>query len=225
MAVIWSNVPRAPGNLTIHAANSQIAGLETMLNSVAGRINRLLEGVNAGLATLESELTVKLVPEIDLGRIGNAFAGAASQAGKAAKDAFAAAFKAETFKVADLGLPAFANAPRLHNNGMAELHADEMLASLQAMTAGSVSWRSKADRTLVSRISTCQTRQPWPPDCAIHECYYLAHNNPMPDYERTRQARPTMPLLPQEQHCVTQHDQDLLRQQHWVSRFRSVSRL
>ena len=52
------------------------------------------------------------MPEIDLGRIDNAFAGAASQAGKAAQDAFAAAFKTDTFKVPDLGLSGFAKNAR-----------------------------------------------------------------------------------------------------------------
>ncbi|MEO1610255.1 MAG: hypothetical protein AAFR90_13165 [Pseudomonadota bacterium] len=56
--------------------------------------------------------TIKLVPEIDLGRIDNAFAGAASQAGKVAQDAFAAAFKTDTFKVPDLGFSGFAKNAR-----------------------------------------------------------------------------------------------------------------
>ena len=112
MVVIWSNLPRAIGDLTIQAANALISGLEAILNGALASINRLLEGINTGLSALGIERTLKLVPEIDLGRIDNAFAGAASQAGKAAQDAFAAAFKTDTFKVPDLGFSGFAKNAR-----------------------------------------------------------------------------------------------------------------
>ncbi|MEQ8639389.1 MAG: phage tail tape measure C-terminal domain-containing protein [Alphaproteobacteria bacterium] len=112
MVVIWSNLPRAIGDLTIQAANALIAGLESMLNGAVDGINALLEGVNAGLAAIGIEQAIELVPDVDLGRIENEFAGAASRAGNAARDAFAAAFKTNTFATPDFGLSAFAEDAR-----------------------------------------------------------------------------------------------------------------
>lgn len=112
MVVIWGNLPRAIGDLTIQAANALIAGLESMLNGAVDGINALLEGVNAGLAAIGIERAIELVPDVDLGRIENEFAGAASQAGNAARDAFAAAFQTDTFAAPDFGLSAFAEDAR-----------------------------------------------------------------------------------------------------------------
>lgn len=112
MVVIWGNLPRAIGDLTIQAANALIAGLESMLNGAVDGINSLLEGVNAGLAAIGIERAIELVPDVDLGRIENEFAGAASQAGNAARDAFAAAFETDTFATPDFGLSAFAEDAR-----------------------------------------------------------------------------------------------------------------
>ncbi len=112
MVVIWSNLPRAIGDLTIQAANLAVAGLESMLNGAVDGINSLLEAVNAGLAAIGIERAIELVPDVDLGRIENEFAGAASQAGNAARDAFAAAFETDTFAAPDFGLLAFAEDAR-----------------------------------------------------------------------------------------------------------------
>lgn len=112
MVVIWSNLPRAIGDLTIQAANALIAGLESMLNGAVDGINSLLDGVNAGLAAIGIERAIELVPDVDLGRIENEFAGAASRAGNAARDAFAAAFETDTFATPDFGLAAFAEDAR-----------------------------------------------------------------------------------------------------------------
>jgi len=112
MVVIWSNLPRAIGDLTIQAANLAVAGLEAMLNGAVDGINALLEGVNAGLAAIGIERAIELVPDVDLGRIENEFAGTASQAGNAARDAFAAAFQTDTFAAPDFGLSAFAEDAR-----------------------------------------------------------------------------------------------------------------
>jgi hypothetical protein len=108
MVVIWGDLPRTIGDLTVQAANALIAGLEAMLNGAVGGLNRLLEGVNAGLAAIGLERTITLVPEIDLGRVENELAGAADSAGVAARDAFAAAFATNTFQAPDLGFTAFA---------------------------------------------------------------------------------------------------------------------
>ena len=112
MVVIWSNLPRAIGDLTIQAANALIAGLESMLNGAVDGINGLLEGVNAGLSAIGIERAIELVPDVDLGRIENEFAGAASRAGNAARDAFAAAFETDTFAAPDFGLSTFAGDAR-----------------------------------------------------------------------------------------------------------------
>lgn len=112
MVVIWSNLPRVIGDLTIQAANLAVAGLESMLNGAVDGINALLKGVNAGLAAIGIERTIELVPDVDLGRIENEFAGAASRAGNAARDAFAAAFETDTFATPDFGLTAFAENAR-----------------------------------------------------------------------------------------------------------------
>ena len=112
MVAIWSRLPAAIGDFAIRAANALIAGLESMLNGAVDGINALLEGVNAGLAAIGIERAIELVPDVDLGRIENEFAGAASRAGNAARDAFAAAFETDTFATPDFGLSAFAEDAR-----------------------------------------------------------------------------------------------------------------
>ena len=125
MVVVWGNLPRTIGDLTIQAANALIAGLEAMLNGAVGGLNRLLEGVNAGLAAIGLERTITLVPEIDLGRVENQLAGAAGRAGATARDAFAAAFATDTFQAPDLGFTGFAEDARV-----AAEHARETAAAL-----------------------------------------------------------------------------------------------
>ncbi|MGY6570121.1 MAG: phage tail tape measure C-terminal domain-containing protein [Salinarimonas sp.] len=117
MVAIWSALPSAIGDFTIRAANALISGVEAMLNGAARGINSFLDGVNAGLAAIGIERTITLVPEIDLGRIENTFAGAAERAGSAASAAFAAAFETEAFRVPDLGFSAFAEDARLAAEG------------------------------------------------------------------------------------------------------------
>jgi hypothetical protein len=113
MVVIWGNLPRTIGDLTIRAANALIAGLEAMLNGAARGINGLLDGINVGLAALGIEQTITLVPEVDLGRIESQLAGAAGRAGTAASDALAAAFATDAFATPDLGFAAFAEDARV----------------------------------------------------------------------------------------------------------------
>jgi hypothetical protein len=112
MVVIWGNLPRTIGDLTIQAANALIAGVEAMLNGAARGINGFLDGVNAGLAAIGIERQLRLVPEIDLGRVENQLAGAAERAGTAASDAFAAGFATDAFSVPDLGFTTFADEAR-----------------------------------------------------------------------------------------------------------------
>ena len=113
LVVIWSNLPRTIGDLTIQAANALITGIEAMLNGAARGINGLLEGVNAGLAAIGLVRTITLVPEIDLGRVENQLAGAADRAGRAARGAFAAAFDTTAFATPALGLSGFAEDARI----------------------------------------------------------------------------------------------------------------
>jgi hypothetical protein len=112
MVVIWGDLPRTIGDLTIQAANALIAGLEAMLNGAVGGLNGLLEGLNAGRAAIGLERTLTLVPEIDLGRVESQLAGAAGRAGAAASDAFAAAFATDAVATPDLGFAAFADEAR-----------------------------------------------------------------------------------------------------------------
>ena len=101
---IWGLLPAAIGDLAFQAANSLIEGVESMLNGVVARINGFIEGVNSGLEALGSERRITLLGDLDLGEIENRFAGAATRAGSAAKDAFDRAFDDNPLAVPDLGL-------------------------------------------------------------------------------------------------------------------------
>ncbi|MDT8858482.1 phage tail tape measure C-terminal domain-containing protein [Paracoccaceae bacterium Fryx2] len=101
---IWGLLPAAIGDLAFQAANSLIEGVESMLNGVVARINGFIEGVNSGLEALGSERRITLLSDLDLGEIENRFAGAATRAGSAAKDAFDRAFEDNPLAVPDLGL-------------------------------------------------------------------------------------------------------------------------
>ena len=101
---IWGLLPAAIGDLAFQAANSLIEGVESMLNGVVARINGFIEGVNSGLEALGSERRITLLGDLDLGEIENRFAGAATQAGTAAKEAFDRAFEDNPLAVPDLGL-------------------------------------------------------------------------------------------------------------------------
>lgn len=101
---IWGLLPVAIGDLAFQAANSLIEGVESMLNGVVARINGFIEGINSGLEALGSERRITLLGDLDLGEIENRFAGAATRAGTAAKDAFDRAFEDNPLAVPDLGL-------------------------------------------------------------------------------------------------------------------------
>jgi hypothetical protein len=120
VVAIWSHLPAAIGDVTTRAANALIAGVERMLNAAAHGINGFLGGINAGLAAIGIERAITLVPEINLGRIENQLAGAADRAGTAARDAFAAAFETDAFRVPDLGFRDFADDARRAADGARE---------------------------------------------------------------------------------------------------------
>ena len=156
MVVIWSNLPRAIGDLTIQAANLAVAGLESMLNGAVDGINSLLDGVNTGLSAIGIERAIKLVPDVDLGRIENEFAGAASRAGNAARDAFAAAFETDTFAAPDFGLSAFAGDARAAADSARETAAalgdlaGAPLASIAALREAMAGTNTEIDNAAVA---------------------------------------------------------------------------
>ncbi|SLN61592.1 Lambda phage tail tape-measure protein (Tape_meas_lam_C) [Roseovarius gaetbuli] len=101
---IWGLLPAAIGDLAFQAANSLIEGVEAMLNGVVARINGFIDSVNTGLEALGSARRITLLGDLDLGSIENRFAGAATQAATAAKDAFERAFADNPLAVPDVGL-------------------------------------------------------------------------------------------------------------------------
>lgn len=104
---IWSALPAAIGDMAIGAANALIGGVESMLNAVSERINKFIGMVNDALALLPDWATggepiaIGAVGRIDLGGIENPFAGAARDAGAAAKEAFMQGFNQDTFTAPD----------------------------------------------------------------------------------------------------------------------------
>jgi hypothetical protein len=145
MVAIWSRLPAAIGDFAIRAANALIAAVEWMLNGATRGINGLVQGIGAALSAIGIETEIRLVPDIDLGRIENQFAGAAEGAGAAAREAFAAAFETDAFRVPDLGFSAFAEdarraatSARETANALAELAGAplESVAALRAAMAG-----------------------------------------------------------------------------------------
>lgn len=109
VVAIWGLLPAAIGDFAIRAANALIAAVEWMLNGATRGINGLVRGITSALSAIGIEAEIRLVPNIDLGRIENQFAGAAERAGTAARDAFTAAFETEAFDVPDLGFRDFAD--------------------------------------------------------------------------------------------------------------------
>ena len=109
---IWGSLPGAIGDFAFQAANGLISGVEAMLNGVVTRTNSFIEGLNAALALLpdwavgEGGVRIGTLAPVELGRIGNPFAGAASEAGSAAADAFNAALGRTYLEPPDLGLGA-----------------------------------------------------------------------------------------------------------------------
>jgi hypothetical protein len=129
MVAIWSRLPAAIGDFAVRAANALIAAVEWMLNGATRGINGLVQGISTALSAIGIETEIRLVPNINLGRIENQFAGAAERAGAAARDAFAAAFETNAFRVPDLGLPEFADeARRAADNAHATADAMSELA-------------------------------------------------------------------------------------------------
>lgn len=92
----WAKLPAAIGDLVIKAANTVIGGVESLLNGVIDRINSFVGGINGILSALPDwaggSAKVGLLDAAKFDRITNEFAGAASDAGAAAGEAFSTAF-------------------------------------------------------------------------------------------------------------------------------------
>ncbi len=153
--VLWAALPATIGEFVYGAANTMIGGVEAMLNGVAARIDSFLAGVNKGLGALGLETAVPLIGKVELGGIDNPFAGAAAEAGSAARAAFAAAFAKDPIAPPDLGLTAAsanaaAEAERLRGiMGSVAASATAPLQSIAAvrgaMTAASEETASSAE--------------------------------------------------------------------------------
>ena len=141
---IWSALPSAIGDFAFQAANGLIGGVEAMLNGVVTRINSFIDGLNAALALLpdwatgEGGMQIGTVDPVALGRVGNPFEGAATAAGAAAADAFAAAMGQTYLETPDLGLETMASDARA--NAAAYTEASGMLAD--AATRPLASWQA-----------------------------------------------------------------------------------
>lgn len=107
IAVIWGKLPAVLGDLMIQSANSVIGGVESLLNGVIERINRFIGTVNGVLAKLPDWAQgdwskIDPVGKITLPDLTNPLAGAASDAGSAAAEAFQKAFARTTIENPEL---------------------------------------------------------------------------------------------------------------------------
>ena len=138
---IWGLLPAAIGDLAFQAANSLIEGVESMLNGVVARINGFIDSINTGLEALGSARRITLLSDLDLGGIENRFAGAATQAATAAKDAFERAFADNPLAVPDVGLTDIAREALVSAN-IFRTAATDLAAGARAPLA---SWQALRD--------------------------------------------------------------------------------
>lgn len=80
----WKMLPAAFGDATISAANLALAGLQKLINGAIGLINPLIEGMNARF-----KLSIPTLPQAQIAKLSNQYAGAMSAVGKAATAAMA----------------------------------------------------------------------------------------------------------------------------------------
>lgn len=105
---IWSRLPGVIGDLVFTAANRMLDGIEAMLNGAIRRVDAFTGNIRDALAAVGIETTFGQIGDINLGDITNPFAGAATDAGTAAADAFRRAFADNPLTAPDLGLDASA---------------------------------------------------------------------------------------------------------------------
>ena len=143
---IWGMLPAAIGDFALQAANGLINGVESMLNAVVTRINTFINGLNAALALLPDWATgdggakIGTLEKVNLGGIANPYAGAASEAGKAAAEAFRAAMGKTYINAPDL-FGGMADDARGRASGYAE--AARMLAD--AASRPMTAWQELRD--------------------------------------------------------------------------------
>ena len=143
---IWGLLPGAIGDFALRAANGLITGVESMLNAVVTRINTFINGLNAALALLPDWATgdggakIGTLEKVNLGGIANPYAGAASEAGKAAAEAFRAAMGKTYINAPDL-FGGMADDARGRASGYAE--AARMLAD--AASRPMTAWQELRD--------------------------------------------------------------------------------
>jgi hypothetical protein len=154
IVALWSALPSAIGDLAFQAANALIAAVEAMLNGVASRINGFLETINAGLAALGSERQISVIGNLELGRLENAFEGAAAGAGAAAREAFEAAFSTNPIAVPDLGFGDFAQTAQANAQVLQNVLSDVSAAatapleSVAALSAAAAASGAQAEASL-----------------------------------------------------------------------------
>ena len=105
---IWSRLPDVIGDLVFSAANRMLDGIEAMLNGAIRRIDAFTGRIREALAAVGIETTFGKIGEISLGDIENPFAGASTDAGSVAADAFRRAFEDNPLTAPDLGLDGIA---------------------------------------------------------------------------------------------------------------------
>ncbi len=166
---IWGQLPGAIGDFAFQAANGLIGGVEAMLNAVVGRINGFIDGLNGALALLpawavgDGGAQIGRLAEVELGRIGNPFAGSAAEAGTAAAEAFAAALAKTYVTPPDLGLSARSDEARSRAAaydeaaGMLGEAARRPLQSWQALSAAMAGAGADGETALAGATQAAET--------------------------------------------------------------------
>ena len=93
---IWKNFPRILGDVVISGANLAIGGIEKLINFSIQAINYMAESANAVLKILKMP-TIPEMDEVQLGRIANSYAGAATSVA----DIYSASFAKRTKQAAE----------------------------------------------------------------------------------------------------------------------------
>ena len=86
--IVWGNLPKAMGDMTIQAAQAVVDGTETMINKAIGLINSLIDAANIALTALGSE-GIKTLKDVKFEDIINPWKGQAAETADAIKKRFA----------------------------------------------------------------------------------------------------------------------------------------
>jgi len=132
---IWSRLPMVIGDLVFNAANRMLDGVEAMLNGAISRIDAFTGKIRDALAAVGIETTFGEIGDISLGDIENPFAGASSDAGTAAADAFERAFEENPLTGPDLGLDVIASDALATANTYRQAASDLATGSMLPLTS------------------------------------------------------------------------------------------